>query len=191
MQRIFGRSGKMGLRDARRIHGKQVSCLAVAALICGIGPRATAGSADLSGARAFLTAVYSHYPRPISIPANQSFDPTGRSAAAVFDPSTVALIREDQRLSKGEVGALDGDPICDCQDDGGLVVAMIAMRIEDANHAAATVTLEFSHTSPRDIHILRFKLVHRLGRWRIHDIATKDTPSLRELLLRSIRSQDR
>ena len=38
----------------------------------------------------------------------------------VFAPPLLAAINEDARLANGEVGYLDGDPLCQCQDAAGL-----------------------------------------------------------------------
>ena len=37
-----------------------------------------------------------------------------------FAPQLMAAIKEDARLAHGEVGYVDGDPICQCQDPDGL-----------------------------------------------------------------------
>ena len=107
------------------------------------------------------------------------FEPTGRSRASIFDPAMVALLKENDRLTpKGDEGVPDYDVICSCQDDDGMKVQGIVVAQVGANAATATVDLRFSndHTS------LKFDLVQVGGQWRIHDIHTKDTPSLRGLV---------
>jgi hypothetical protein len=142
-------------------------------------------AADLNGARAFVTQLYSHYPQREGAP---EFDPLGRAATAVFDPALVALIRKDaRRTPPGDVGAIDGDPICDCQDDGGLSVKIGAIRSTGPSQAAASVDLRFGEASPPETRRLELDLVVVQGRWRVHDVRTKDTPSLRAYLIRSMR----
>ena len=142
-------------------------------------------AADLNSARVFVTQLYSHYPQREGGP---EFDPVGRSAGAVFDPNLVALIRKDaRRTPPGDVGAIDGDPICDCQDDGGLSVTINAIRSTGPSHAAAFVDLRFGEASPPETSRLELDLVVVQGQWRVHDIRTKDTPSFRAYLIRSMR----
>ncbi|MEO8925660.1 MAG: DUF3828 domain-containing protein, partial [Caulobacteraceae bacterium] len=169
----------------------KTSGFVVLAFVSGVVLTSTVWASDLAGARAFLTELYSHYPASVSASKNPTFDPVGRSATAVFEPSMVGLIREDQRLSKGEVGALDGDPICDCQDDGGMVVEKISVRSVDPSHATAIVALKFTEARPPDTHIIQIDLVLRADRWRIHDVRTKSILSLRRLLIESNRSASR
>ena len=68
----------------------------------------------LDAAKAFTTALYSAY-------ATGSPDYVGANPERTFSPELLALIRKDQaNTPAGEVGILDGDPICDCQDAEGL-----------------------------------------------------------------------
>src|SRR4051794_24591324 len=66
---------------------------------------------DLAAARAFVTGLYAPYrhgdgPRYLD-----------RDAAKAFTPALRALIKAEAAATPaGDVGALDGDPICDCQD---------------------------------------------------------------------------
>ena len=88
-------------------------------------------AAELAGAKAFVVQLYSHYGKQ----TNPVFDPTGADAKTVFEPSMVALFGENARLTpKGDVGAIDGDPICDCQDDGGMRSRIVAARMVAAGH---------------------------------------------------------
>ena len=143
-----------------------------------------AAGADLASAKAFLTRLYAHYPTP---EGGAAYDPTDpQTANSVFDPSMVALLRRDRRLtSPDEVGALDGDPICDCQDDAGLKVERILVHAASGGRATAVVTLRFEGDEAPDIHRITFDLDQVRGQWRVHDIAESDTPSLRALLTQS------
>ena len=68
-----------------------------------------AAAPDAASARVFVENLYSHYP---SNPNGMSFDPTGKDAREVFEPGMIAAFREDARLSNGEVGFVDADPLC-------------------------------------------------------------------------------
>ena len=134
--------------------------------------------------RAFLRDLYAHYPTARSTPA---FDPIGRSSGDVFDPAFNALLgRAERAAPKDEVGVIDGDPICDCQDDAGLTAKVREVARRDLRHANAVVDLEFAGPRPPDRRRLTFDLVLVGGHWRISDIHTQDTPSLRGLLRQSI-----
>ena len=147
-------------------------------VLCG---GSNASAADVAGAKAFVVWLFSHYPQRAS-----HFDPLGRSSAAVFDPPMIALFRENDRLTpKGDEGALDGDPICDCQDDSGLVVKRMTVASTDALDATASVEFVLAGGDRRTE---RFDLVLVGGHWRIRDIHTKDTPSLRAYLIQSNRA---
>lgn len=141
-------------------------------------------AADAAGARAFLEKIYAHYP---TAPGRQAYFPTGPVARRVFDPEMVALLREDQRLAGGEVGAIDGDPLCDCQDDDGLSVSIEDIRLTGASSANAAIALRFNPPAAPAFEQLAISLVVVAGRWRIHDIRSKDTPSLRAYLIQENR----
>lgn len=131
-----------------------------------------------------MTWLYSHYPQPAQASAKGSFfEPTGRSASLVFDAPMIALMRENDRLTpKGDVGAIDSDPICDCQDDSGLIAKVGEIVATGPDTATAAVDLRFSLASPPEVRHLKFSLVTQAGQWRIHDIDDGDTPSLRAYL---------
>src|SRR5690242_6844281 len=86
----------------------------VAAVCLASIANAVAAAPDAANARAFVEEVYSHYPTG---PNGTAFDPTGENASAVFDPGLIAAFREDARLANGEVGYVEADPLCQCQDD--------------------------------------------------------------------------
>jgi len=141
---------------------------------------------DLVGARAFVARLYAHYPIPDRKPM---FEPLGKDATSVFDASLLHLIREDTRLAGGEVGALDSDPLCECQDDSGMTSQITDVHVDGPMRAKATVVLRFSAASPPEIVEHTLDLVEVAGHWRIHDIHTKDTPSLRDYLAQSNQTQ--
>lgn len=145
--------------------------LALAALVV-IGT-ANAAAPDLNSARAFLQKIYGHYPQPANGPF---FSPTEKDAPSVFDPGMVALFREDTRLAKGEVGFVDADPLCQCQDDGGLKPKLLSVALQGANAATAVVDLRFEGGKPNP---LTLHLVVVNGQWRIYDLSAADMKSYR------------
>ena len=153
-----------------------LTSLAIVLCLC-----AGAQAAEPADARAFVVWLFSHYPQR----ANSVFDPSGRSSGAVFDAPMIALFKENNRLTpKGDEGSIDSDLICDCQDDTGLVVKRMSIAPKDALNATASIDLVFAGG---DKSSERFDLVLVGGHWRIHDIHTKDTPSLRAYMIDSNR----
>jgi len=133
---------------------------------------ASAAASPTATPRAFVDDLYARY-------RSDSFCPTcDGTAGRIFDASLVALIRKDEKLADGEVGSLDGDPVCDCQDPGGMKAKVLSVTQSGANAAKAEIELAFASEKRR----MTFDLVTSKDGWRIHDIHTKDTPSLRKLL---------
>lgn len=146
---------------------------------------AAAHAGDLASARAFVAWIYSHYPTSTRHP---TFDALGApNKRAIFAPSLIALFDEDARLAHGEVGALDGDPLCDCQDDGGMTFKITSVRSMDSAHASAVVARSYPDSKPPEVETITLDLAMTKGHWRVYDVRSKDTPSLRALLIRSNR----
>lgn len=137
-----------------------------------------AAAPDAASARAFVEKLYSHYP---SNPKRTTFDPTGKNASEVFEPGMIAAFREDARLSHGEVGFVDADPLCQCQDDSGLEAKVESVTMTGPNAADAVVNLKY----PSDTLALTLHLVPVKGAWRIHDLSMGDVKSYRADLLKA------
>ncbi len=127
---------------------------------------------SVAGARAFTLGLYRAY-------AHRAPDYLGGQRRRVFSPRLLSLIQRDRLLTPpGEVGALDGDPICDCQDPDGLTDVQVAVSGAGPGRAVARVRFRFS--SEARAATLDLVAVH--GQWRVDDVHTKDTPSLADLL---------
>ncbi len=131
----------------------------------------TARAQSLQSAQGFVAGLYHAYQR--SQP-----DYLGHQGASVFSPRLLALIRRDERNAHGEVGALDGDPICDCQDPGGVRLTTLSVARSGAGRATARVRLHF----PDGPRALVLDLASVAGQWRVDDVHTRGTPSLARLL---------
>lgn len=143
------------------------------ALLAALALSLPATSADLASARAFTAKLYRAYERG---------DPNylGRDADKTFAESLLRRIRRDQQTApKDEVGTLDGDPICDCQDAEGLKLKRLDMTGEAPGQAVATATLQFPGGEVREV---RLDLVATPRGWRVADVHTRETPSLVGLL---------
>jgi hypothetical protein len=165
-------NGFPGARAARLRQGLAAAVLA----LCVAASAAAAESATPASAEAFLRALYAPY-----LAGDTKVSPTGRAAPAIFDRRLTALIRKDQANAKGEVGALDGDPICDCQDFERLTELSIKVRPTGPGHAIADVRFR-NGSSPST---LTYTLVAHGSGWRVADIASQDTPSLAALLTKA------
>ena len=136
---------------------------------------AVAGSAHaqtLADARGFVTGLYAAY-------AHSEPDYLGPMARQVFSPRLLGLIRRDARNAHGEVGALDGDPICDCQDPDGVRLVGLDIAASGPGRATARVRLHFDGSRAE---AMTLDLVSVRGQWRVDEVHTKDTPSLVRLL---------
>jgi hypothetical protein len=128
---------------------------------------------------AFVDRLYSGYRDP-------DYSPLSRPER-VFAGPLVAAIREDSRLSKGEVGYMDADPLCQCQDPAGLKPRIGAVRLSGRGRASVPVAID----SGSDRRELRLSLARTSAGWRIADVATADEPSLLESLRRFNRRRSR
>ena len=102
----------------------------------------------------------------------------------VFAPALLAAIKEDSRLAHGEVGYLDGDPICQCQDSSGMHPLLAKVTQKGREKADVAVSIRWPHDKPTAAH---FSLVRTKAGWRIADVSSADEPSLRRAIERSNR----
>jgi len=135
-----------------------------------------ASAQDISAAQAFvlkLYRAYKHGPGP---------DYLGRQAKTVFSPALLALMRRETALTpKGDVGALDGDPFCDCQ-DYTITRVTVAVAAQGKDRARADVHFRnFDKPTAVTLDLISVK-----GSWRVDDLHPADLPSLSKLLTDSI-----
>ncbi len=98
----------------------------------------------------------------------------------LFTRTLTAAIHKDS--SGGEVGYLDGDPLCDCQDYDRITAQIVSMRRPNANSATARVHVTLGPQAVRD---LKLSLVLTRSGWRIADIVDPRGHSLLRELQRS------
>ncbi len=122
---------------------------------------------------AFLKGIYSRY-----VPRGRPFNPLGPEAKRLFTPGLIALLHQDRIAARGEVGRLDGDPICACQDFGPLTDFHYEIGHQSQDQTEVTVTF-VNETKPTRVH---FTLKPVRTGWRIDDISEPGIPSLRALL---------
>ena len=122
---------------------------------------------------AFVRRVYARYGDkgpgvPTTRPAGTPF-----YAAALLD-----AFAKDQKLAGGEVGSIDGDPVCDCQDWGKLRVRQVA--ITPGQNGAVLARVAFTNfNKPQAVTLT---LAATPDGWRIADIGNGSAPSIAALL---------
>ena len=126
--------------------------------------------------RGFMARVYAGY-------RSSSFNPLAHPDR-YFTPALVAAIREDARLAHGEVGYLDGDPVCQCQDSGGMHAKVGAVTSQGRDKAKVAVSIGWDHDPARPA---TFSLERTKAGWRIADVSSTDEPSLAAALAKSNR----
>ncbi|HEX8126579.1 MAG TPA: hypothetical protein VF548_13455 [Allosphingosinicella sp.] len=133
---------------------------------------ALAAAAPAEAPAAFVERLYAGYRDP-------DYSPLDRPER-VFAGPLVAAIREDARLSRGEVGYMDADPLCQCQDPAGMKPSVGTARLAGPGRASVPVAIDFGS----DRRALRLTLVRTPAGWRIADVAAADEPSLLDSLRR-------
>ncbi|HEX3664646.1 MAG TPA: DUF3828 domain-containing protein [Rhizomicrobium sp.] len=120
--------------------------------------------------QAFLQRLYAAY-----APHGKGNDFSYPDARAIVDASLLARLRNDRIKSKGEVGAMDSDPICQCQDWESFKVVSLHAQMNGPGRARGDVTFR---PDPQSTMIVHFDLVQENGAWKIHDLSSQETPSL-------------
>jgi hypothetical protein len=160
--------------------------------LCAVALMPTAGSPaqDVVAAKSFLTSVYKNYHTD-----GIGVDTVGPHARLYFHSSLIALMREDQKAASPEVGAIDADPVCACQDWNGIWDLKIDVHLETPQRAKASVS--FALDPPKDrpndaLRRLAVTLATDNGAWRIYDIVDVTDPKapfgLRKALEQDINS---
>ncbi|MFT2789939.1 DUF3828 domain-containing protein [Serratia sp. T13T92] len=94
----------------------------------------------------------------------------------------IAVLEEDQALTlPGDMGYLDADPICQCQDYQNLVVTDINILSNDNKKSHATVTFRAFRDSNLTT-TTEFDLVAENGQWFIDDIFDTNQQSVRHAI---------
>jgi hypothetical protein len=144
---------------------------------------AAAHAQSVDQARAFVRGIYVQYGHP---KASDGPNVLGPGAAKIFSPQLLQLIRKsDKETPKGDVGVLDFDPVCSCQDPDGLRLASLDVKPRGDGAAVAVAMLHYPD-SAEDIRV-ELSLKWFPSGWRIDEISTKDVPSLRKLLTGSVK----
>jgi hypothetical protein len=95
--------------------------------------------------------------------------------AGLLAPSLRAAVKSD--LTGPDVGVLDYDPLCDCQDAAGLKMRPVSIK-GDSSVAIATIENAFGE----ERRLVRLRLENGKAGWQIADIASSQRPSLLKAL---------
>jgi hypothetical protein len=120
--------------------------------------------------QAFVTNLYAKY-------RDANFSPFNHMDT-IFAPRLAAAIRLDRRLAENEVGTLDWDPICGCQDWTNLRPEIRHPTMVSTSRAAVAIKLYDMNR----FHSLGLILTHGKAGWRVADVI--DHGSLLALLER-------
>jgi hypothetical protein len=140
-------------------------------------------TADAADAKAFLDGLYAHY----KTSKNNNFQMFDANVREVFDPATIQLLNQDTKALNGDLGVIDGDWLCDCQD---FVSLKATVAVQSASPTDAKATADFTDTGMpgQGARHAAFDLVKVNGAWRIHDITDQGEASLRSQLSDEIKS---
>jgi hypothetical protein len=145
-----------------------------------------AGAQNDESAKHFLESTYRLYAKG---GPGASFD--GPQANRIFHSSLIALVRDDQRaVVSGDVGVMDGDPVCGCQDWDGVFNLDIDVRLLNRDRANAAVSFSlFEPSSLPDKRSLIITLVRERDLWRIYDVLDRSDPKAPFALRRALQME--
>lgn len=89
----------------------------------------------------------------------------------MWSARTSALIAETEALGNaGEYAYFEADPVCACQDDGGMMLRNVTVTPTGPDRADATVLMEWTMAEPVSTVRQTFNLVRESDGWKIDDI---------------------
>lgn len=137
---------------------------------CVILPACSTRAQDAASAKTFLQSIYSRYYKK-----GPGVEIAGPQARQYLHSSLIALLREDSRaVGPGEVGVLDGDPLCSCQDWDGIFNLKIDVREPKAGRVEASVSFAlFKDAKPQERRSLVITLQLEKGAWRVWNVVDR------------------
>lgn len=132
------------------------------------------------GPEEFVRALYAVYATPGAGPGEPSPPQPGQDP--IYDRMLNAMIGADAAQAAGEVGFLNYDPICDCQDSGGFTLDSVAVTQSGPATAEAAVVFTNAGETKRQT----LKLVKEGPMWKVSDVLVPGQPPLTEQLMAAI-----
>ncbi|WP_293862844.1 hypothetical protein [uncultured Alsobacter sp.] len=141
----------------------------IAAALC---LAASASSAEDARVAPLVAKIYRNFD------ANgRGLQPLGKDAKAYFDDSLIRLFKADSKRAGGEVGTIDYNPLCSCQDFDIKNVSFVERSSDDKT---IIVDVTFENSAAQDgVTLVLSKTKAGL---RIFDIGDKQAPSIRKVL---------
>jgi|GEM_PF-1654355 len=136
---------------------------------------ATAAAAVAQTPEAFVRSLYSS---EAGGTFTRNEDPNAPEVETPSDWSarTAALIAETEALGNpGEYAYFEANPICDCQDDGGMVLTSVTPGTVSGDRADVTVVMTWTMAQPVETRTQTYNLVKEGGAWKIDDIQRDQT----------------
>jgi hypothetical protein len=99
----------------------------------------------------------------------------GPRADTIYSPRLLKQIWLDEKVAKGEVGCFDWEPLCGCQNPGGLKVNSISVT-DTSGITYAKVKIKFQNVMPPNTKIIIVQLKETKDKWLIDDVI--DSPWL-------------
>ncbi len=145
---------------------------------------------DAAAAQNFLQSVHRNYSK-----GGPGLDVHSPKARKVFTTSLIALLHAGEKAAgPGEVGVLDGDPLCSCQDWSGIFDQKISLRVQSAGSAKAAVSFApflQQDGADQDRRSLEISLLSQGGQWRVDNILDKSDPKVPFDLREELKKQSR
>jgi hypothetical protein len=133
-------------------------------------------AAENKGAYRFVENLYSRYQNQ-----DTAYYFSGPGADTIFAPELLKLIKLDEKLANGEVGYLDGDPLCECQDAEGFVLEKIKI-----SRKSGVTYADVSYAIGAEKRALQLKLKAIKGKWLISDVFSNEMPGLVKYLSKNL-----
>ena len=163
------------------------------ALICAAGLQLPAMAQDENAAKQFVAALYQRY-NDHKTTANYDWDKL--DGKPIYHSTLKRLMDEDAKANgPDQVGVLDSDPICGCQDWEGMY--QLKVDVIDTQPDRVTLAAQFALTKPKagekpDMRTVELTLVSEEGAWRVWDVVDRSDQEapfvLRTALEQDIRS---
>lgn len=129
---------------------------------------------DISNVRTFLSHIYAGYHPDAGLDAILPDE-------EVYTPALIAAMQANSDAYAGEVGYLDGDLLCDCQ-DAAQDLRQLSFDIQPVADGQLRASTQLD--DPQHPLQLQLTLQRQGGSWRVADIGTARAPSLLQALER-------
>lgn len=142
--------------------------LAIALLLGCLAAQAQNSKEAIKEAKAFINGIYASY-------RTETPDLYGKGGEAFFTPAFLKLLQADHTGAQ----TLNYDPFCACTEPHKTALSGSSVELQTPTLAIAQVMVLEANGERNK---LRLVLVWTADGWRIDDVSTKETPSLRATL---------